>query len=79
MKYKFSNTKDNERFKKEIEDNFAAYSTVQEKQQKFKTVFSQPQAKDYQEGDTVIYDDGTNIYKYYKSNGRLFRQTLTEV
>lgn len=66
---------------REIEDKFATYETVQTKQRKFFTVYSAPLAKDYQDGDTVLYNDGTNTYKYYKSEGRMFRQTdaLTEV
>ena len=40
---------------------------------------SAPKNNELNDGETVVHDDGTNVYRYYKVGGRLFRQTLTEV
>ena len=80
-KYRFKGSDEPKDIKRQIEDKYATYETVQEKQRKFFVVYSQPKANDYQDGDTVIYNDGTNVYKYYRAGGKLYRQTdaLTEV
>ena len=80
MSFRFDGDKDIVRVKKQIEDNFADMKTVEGKSEKVKTLkTSVPDKKDLSDGDTVLYDDGTNVYRYYKSGGRLFRQQLTEV
>jgi hypothetical protein len=65
---------------RQISDTFAVKDDVDSKYTKVKEVKkSAPKANELKDGDTQLYDDGSNVYRYYKAGGRLFRQTLTEV
>lgn len=69
-----------EKIKKEIEDNFASYETVQTKALKVTDIIiSEPKLKDMKNGDNLIYDDGTNQWEYLKRGGKLFKKQLTGV
>lgn len=82
-RYKFKKShidSDMQEIQREIEDNLATQNDVNDKYNKVKEIKkSAPKANDLSDGDTRVYDDGTNVYRYYKVGSRLFRQTLTEV
>ena len=69
-----------ERFLTEIEDNHAIKSDVDEKDDKIKN-FNKfiPRNQDLKDGDKRAVNDGTNIRRYYKIDGKLYYIDLTEV
>ena len=65
---------------RQIADSFATRDQVNDKYVKVATIEnSQPKASELKDGETKLYYDGTNHYRYYKAGGKLLRQTLTEV
>lgn len=83
MKYRFSKTHrdaDIMRIQKEIEDNLATRSEVDEKYKKVtKIEGSPPQVIDLDDGQTKVYVNGSTKRRYYRVGGRLFYSELTEV
>lgn len=82
-KYKFSirhKDPDVQVIQREIEDKFAIKSDLNDKYNKVASIQkNEPQNKNMSDGETIMYDDGTNVYRYHKTGGRLFKQQLTEV
>ncbi len=66
---------------REIEDNLATQVAVDEKYEKVKVIKkSVPKVTEMKDGETIVYDDGSNIYRYYKVGGKLLKSgALTEV
>jgi len=65
---------------RETEDNFAVKSDVNNKYDKVTNIITAvPKLIDMADGETKIYDDGTNLWRYYRAGSRLFKIQLTEV
>lgn len=83
-KYRFQERSSDEkinRMQQEIEDKLATQEAVEERYKKVTTInTSPPKPKDLKDGETVLYFDGTNYYRYYKAGGKLLKTPgLTEV
>lgn len=83
-KYKFGELTKDENINKlfrEIQDNFADVKELNEKETKVtKYTTVKPKNSDLQDGEKIVYFDGTNYYRYYKVQGKLFvGAQLTEV
>lgn len=79
-KYRFKGSDEPRDIKRQIEDKYATYETVQQKALKVEDiVYSEPLVQDMQNGDNLIYDDGTNQWEYLKRGGKLFKKQLTGV
>ena len=83
-RYRFSirhKDSDINKIQKEIEDNFAPISVVNNKEDKVTSYTTiEPDAKKMSNGEKKLYYDGTNLYFYVKVNGKLFKSpAYTEV
>jgi len=83
-RYRFSirhKDRDINKIQKEIEDNFATKTEINDKEGKIKKYMTvEPELKDLSDGDRVYYYDGTNLYEYRRINGKLYKsQAYTEV
>jgi len=71
---------DIQEIQRDIEDNLADKSDLDMKYTKVTDISkSIPQVTDLNNGETKMFHDGTNYYRYYKVGGNLLRQQLTEV
>jgi hypothetical protein len=64
---------------RQIEDNLATQTEVNNKMHKtIAIVTAPPILADMQDGDEKIYNDGSNVYLYRRTGGRLFKLQMTE-
>ena len=64
----------------ESQDNFATKLSLSEKYDKVvNIVTTEPKLADLANGETKVYNDGTNVWRYYRVGNRLFKMQLTEV
>jgi len=40
---------------------------------------TEPKLTEMKDGDKFAYDDGTNVWRYYRISGKLYKTQLTEV
>lgn len=70
---------DIQEIQRQIEDNFAIKSEVDEKRNKVVNIEkSVPTLNSMKDGDEVAYFDGSTYYKYYRIGGKLFKKEITE-
>ena len=64
---------------REIEDNFAIKTDVEDKKPKLKEIKKYaPKLSEMSDGDEQIYYDGTDYFLYLRVGGKRFKVTLTE-
>jgi hypothetical protein len=65
---------------REVEDNFSTKEDVLLKENKVeKAVKEEPQLLSMNNGEKKYYNDGTNVFKYIRVGGKLYKIQLTEV
>jgi len=63
-----------------IQDNFATNDVVYNKDTKIlKLSKTEPKLTELKDGDKDAFNDGSNVWRYYRIDGRLFKTQLTEV
>jgi len=83
LSYKFSKKHkdlDIAKIQIEAEDNFATQDDLGDKYDKVTEITTvEPTLTDMQDGETRVYNDGTDIWRYYRVGSRLFKLQFTEV